>query len=97
MPVAASLVTGLKVLTNDFAFFRRNIKTTSNSSYLKGCTYDPDTAPLCPIFKFGKILELANVSFEEIAYQVTTPHALNLWFQFSKKCSLNILGDPDSS
>ncbi|XP_068749787.1 P2X purinoceptor 4-like isoform X2 [Montipora capricornis] len=47
----------------------RNIKTTSNSSYLKGCTYDPDTAPLCPIFKFGKILELANVSFEEIAYQ----------------------------
>ena len=43
---------------------------TTNKTYIKTCNYDPDTDPLCPIFKFGKILELAKVNFEDIAYQV---------------------------
>ncbi|KAJ7387280.1 extracellularly ATP-gated cation channel [Desmophyllum pertusum] len=46
----------------------RNIKA-ENKSYLQNCHYDPDTDHLCPIFKLGKVVELANVDFEEIAYQ----------------------------
>jgi len=46
----------------------RNIMT-DNKSYLTSCNYDSETDPLCPIFKFGKILELAKVNFEDIAYQ----------------------------
>ncbi|XP_078361024.1 P2X purinoceptor 4-like isoform X1 [Oculina patagonica] len=46
----------------------RNI-ITENATYLKTCSYDPDTDPLCPIFNLGKIVELAKVDFNDIAYQ----------------------------
>ncbi|XP_015780585.1 PREDICTED: P2X purinoceptor 4-like [Acropora digitifera] len=47
----------------------RNIKSAGNASYLKGCHYDPKTDPLCPIFKFDEMFELANIKFEDIAFQ----------------------------
>lgn len=64
-------------MLNDIIFFvcihlyqcRRNIQT-ENATYLKTCNYDRDTDPLCPIFKLGKIVELANVDFDDIAYKV---------------------------
>lgn len=46
----------------------RNIKTES-ASYLKNCNYDPHTDHLCPIFKLGKMVELAGVDFEDIAFK----------------------------
>ncbi|GFW89812.1 p2X purinoceptor 4 [Trichonephila clavipes] len=36
---------------------RRNIKDTSNSSYLKNCLFDPVDSPDCPIFRLGDIVE----------------------------------------
>lgn len=47
----------------------RNIQT-DNATYLKTCNYNPDTDLLCPIFKLGKIVELAHVDFDDIAYKV---------------------------
>ena len=32
----------------------------------------PETDPLCPIFQLGKIVELADVNFDEIAYKVSS-------------------------
>ena len=52
---------------------------TDNKSYLTSCNYDSETDPLCPIFKFGKILELAKVNFEDIAYQVIYPIILAVY------------------
>ncbi|XP_058963911.2 P2X purinoceptor 4-like isoform X1 [Pocillopora verrucosa] len=46
----------------------RNIMT-EDESYLRNCNYDPQTDHLCPIFKLGKIVELAHVNFEDIAFK----------------------------
>lgn len=43
---------------------------TEDESYLMNCNYDPQTDHLCPIFKLGKIVELAHVNFEDIAFKV---------------------------
>ena len=43
---------------------------TEDESYLRNCNYDPQTDHLCPIFKLGKIVELADVNFEDIAFKV---------------------------
>ena len=43
---------------------------TEDESYLRTCNYDPQTDHRCPIFKLGKIAELADVNFEDIAFKV---------------------------
>ena len=43
---------------------------TEDDSSLRKCNYDPQTDHLCPIFKLGKIVELARVNFEDIAFKV---------------------------
>ncbi|PRD32702.1 UNVERIFIED_CONTAM: P2X purinoceptor 4 [Trichonephila clavipes] len=43
--------------TEKDAFPLRNIKDTSNSSYLKNCLFDPVDSPDCPIFRLGDIVE----------------------------------------
>lgn len=43
---------------------------TEDESNLRNCNYDPQTDHLCPIFKLRKIVELARVNFEDIAYKV---------------------------
>lgn len=43
---------------------------TEDESYLGNCNYDPQTDHLCPIFKLEKIVELARVNFEDIAFKV---------------------------
>ena len=50
---------------------RRNIQS-NNKTYLTICNYDPETDPLCPIFQLGKIVELAGVNFDDIAYKVSS-------------------------
>ena len=50
---------------------RRNIQS-NNKTYLTICNYDPETDPLCPIFQLAKIVELADVNFNEIAYKVSS-------------------------
>ncbi|KAG8181809.1 hypothetical protein JTE90_001465 [Oedothorax gibbosus] len=41
---------------------RRNIKDTSNKTYLQNCVYDPVQSPDCPIFKLGDIVKWSGVS-----------------------------------
>ncbi|CAN8016786.1 unnamed protein product, partial [Ixodes persulcatus] len=44
-----------------------NIQASDNSTYLKYCRYNPDSDPLCPVFRLGDIVEEAEVNFEEVA------------------------------
>ncbi|GIY37258.1 p2X purinoceptor 4 [Caerostris darwini] len=39
---------------------RRNIKDTSDKSYLQNCLYDPEKAADCPIFRLGDIVRLSG-------------------------------------
>ncbi|XP_022108433.1 P2X purinoceptor 4-like isoform X2 [Acanthaster planci] len=52
-----------------FNFSKRNIRETAEKAYLRGCMYDPVNDPLCPIFKLGSIVEMANDTFENMAYK----------------------------
>lgn len=51
--------------------FRRNIKDTSNKTYLQNCIYDPIEAPDCPIFKLGDIVKWSGLEdYNSIALKV---------------------------
>ena len=49
---------------------RRNIPHDKNESYLKRCTYNPKTDPLCPIIKLGTIVKEAGEDYNKLAYKV---------------------------
>lgn len=38
-----------------------------DAAYINMCVYDPEKAPLCPIFKLGDIIKLSGFNFETIA------------------------------
>lgn len=38
-----------------------------DSVYINKCLYDPENAPLCPIFQLGDIVKLSGFNFETIA------------------------------
>lgn len=52
-------------------FFRSNLVEGIDASYINKCLYDPDAAPLCPIFKLGDIVKLSGFNFETIAKVVS--------------------------
>ena len=49
---------------------RRNIPPDKKESYLKSCTYNPKTDPLCPIIKLGTIVKEAGEDYNKLAYKV---------------------------
>ncbi|KAM7441494.1 extracellularly ATP-gated cation channel [Porites harrisoni] len=63
-----TLLTKNHVQFPKFGESTRNIQS-NNKTYLTICNYDPETDPLCPVFQLGKIVELAGVNFDEIAYK----------------------------
>lgn len=49
---------------------RRNIRDTSNSSYLKSCLYDPVSNQDCPVFRLGDIVKWSGEKdFDSVAFQ----------------------------
>lgn len=47
--------------------FRSNLVEGIDSVYISKCLYDPEDAPLCPIFQLGDIVKLSGFNFETIA------------------------------
>ncbi|KAG9354646.1 hypothetical protein JZ751_001359 [Albula glossodonta] len=52
-----------------FGFIRRNILPEMTEKYLKTCTFNRRTDPLCPIFRLGDIVQGAKEKFSEIAVE----------------------------
>ncbi|XP_020785901.1 P2X purinoceptor 1 isoform X3 [Boleophthalmus pectinirostris] len=50
-----------------FGVSRSNLVEGIDANYISKCLYDPDKAPLCPIFKMGDIVKLSGFNFETIA------------------------------
>ncbi|KAM8834683.1 P2X purinoceptor 5 isoform 2-T7 [Synchiropus picturatus] len=50
-----------------FEFFKSNVLDTTNDSYLKGCSYDPESHPYCPIFRLGDMVSWAGKDFQDLA------------------------------
>lgn len=52
-----------------FKALRNNLISFNDSSYLKGCLYNKDTDPLCPIFKLDDIISSCGDNYSRIGYQ----------------------------
>ncbi|XP_068188113.1 P2X purinoceptor 1 isoform X2 [Antennarius striatus] len=50
-----------------FGVTRSNLVEGVDASYISKCLFEPDAAPLCPIFKLGDIIKLSGFNFETIA------------------------------
>ncbi|XP_068601065.1 P2X purinoceptor 1 isoform X2 [Brachionichthys hirsutus] len=50
-----------------FGVTRSNLVEGVDMSYISKCLYEPDAAPLCPIFKLGDIIKRSGFNFETIA------------------------------
>lgn len=50
-----------------FDVVRSNLVEGIDQNYINNCVYHPKTAPLCPIFRLGDIVERSGFSFSEIA------------------------------
>eukprot|EP00066_Takifugu_rubripes_P027045 XP_011616311.1 PREDICTED: P2X purinoceptor 1 isoform X3 [Takifugu rubripes] len=50
-----------------FRVTRSNLVEGIDSVYINKCLYDPENAPLCPIFQLGDIVKLSGFNFETIA------------------------------
>ncbi|XP_037322114.2 P2X purinoceptor 5-like [Pungitius pungitius] len=50
-----------------FQFSKSNVKETTDESYLKGCRYDEELHPYCPIFRLGDITRRAGHNFQDMA------------------------------
>ncbi|KAK2828808.1 hypothetical protein Q5P01_019842 [Channa striata] len=50
-----------------FGVTRSNLVEGINAEYISKCLYDPNDAPLCPIFRLGDIVKLSGFSFGTIA------------------------------
>ncbi|XP_015908917.1 P2X purinoceptor 4 [Parasteatoda tepidariorum] len=84
---------------------RRNIKDTSNSSYLKTCLYDPVEYPDCPIFRLGDIVKWSGQeNYNDVAFKGGVIAVVIKWdcnLDFDKKyCfpkyEFNRLDDPEA-
>ncbi|XP_054715086.1 P2X purinoceptor 4-like [Uloborus diversus] len=68
---------------------RRNIKDTSNSSYLQSCHYDPDYNQECPVFRLGDIVRWSGQEdYNSIASQGGVIAVIIKWdcnLDFNKK------------
>uniref|UniRef100_A0A3B3QMZ8 P2X purinoceptor n=1 Tax=Paramormyrops kingsleyae TaxID=1676925 RepID=A0A3B3QMZ8_9TELE len=52
-----------------FNYFKRNILPEMTETYLKGCMYNRQKDPLCPIFRLGDIVKEAKENFTEMAVE----------------------------
>ncbi|XP_067350066.1 P2X purinoceptor 1 isoform X2 [Channa argus] len=52
-----------------FGVTRSNLVEGIDAGYISKCLYDPDTAPLCPIFRLGDIVSLSGFNFGKIAHE----------------------------
>ncbi|KAL4660337.1 P2X purinoceptor 4-like [Arapaima gigas] len=52
-----------------FSYIKRNILPNMNESYLKSCSYNRHSDPLCPIFRLGDIVQEAKENFTEMAVE----------------------------
>ncbi|XP_047462413.1 P2X purinoceptor 1 isoform X2 [Mugil cephalus] len=50
-----------------FDVTRSNLVEGIDAQYISKCLYDPNDAPLCPIFRLGDIVKLSGFNFETIA------------------------------
>ena len=52
--------------------FRRNIPDTTNSTFLKHCTFDPNTEEglFCPIFSLQQIVDMTGDNYDTLATEV---------------------------
>ncbi|KAK2828777.1 hypothetical protein Q5P01_019811 [Channa striata] len=50
-----------------FEFSKSNVLETSNSSYLKMCSYDRENDPYCPIFRLGDLVSWTGHDFQDMA------------------------------
>uniref|UniRef100_A0A8C7ICE0 P2X purinoceptor n=1 Tax=Oncorhynchus kisutch TaxID=8019 RepID=A0A8C7ICE0_ONCKI len=46
---------------------RCNLVEGIDNQYIKSCLYDPKTAPLCPIFRLGDLVQMSGFNFAAIA------------------------------
>ncbi|XP_064838483.1 P2X purinoceptor 1-like isoform X2 [Oncorhynchus masou masou] len=46
---------------------RCNLVEGIDNQYIKSCLYDPETAPLCPIFRLGDLVQMSGFNFAAIA------------------------------
>lgn len=51
-----------------------------DAGYISKCLHDPETAPLCPIFKLGDIVKLSGFNFETIARVVSVEKFVVLFY-----------------
>ncbi|XP_071790157.1 P2X purinoceptor 4-like [Asterias amurensis] len=72
-PVLREAANFTVMIKNSISFpefnFSKNIRETTQKSYLRSCRYDADSDPLCPIFRLGTMVEMANDTFENMAYR----------------------------
>ncbi|XP_029115542.1 P2X purinoceptor 7 [Scleropages formosus] len=52
-----------------FSYIKRNILPDMKESYLKSCTFNRRSDPLCPIFRLGDIVQEAKENFTEMAVE----------------------------
>lgn len=70
---------------------RRNILEDASSTYLKNCTYHPQTNQFCPVFRIGDIITQAGESFHKIGikgavFRISIKWNCNLDWDFLKYC-----------
>lgn len=53
-----------------FSRLRSNVLETSDSSYLKRCSYDSENHPYCPIFRIGDLVSWTGHDFQDMAVKV---------------------------
>lgn len=62
-----------------YSHFRSNVLETSDSSYLKRCSYDKDQHPYCPIFRVGDLVGWTGHDFQDMAVKVQVK-SVRSWF-----------------
>ncbi|XP_075871288.1 P2X purinoceptor 5-like isoform X2 [Nelusetta ayraudi] len=50
-----------------FQFSKSNVLETTDENYLKGCRYDEESAPYCPIFRLGDIVRGTGYRFQDMS------------------------------
>uniref|UniRef100_F6SNM7 Purinergic receptor P2X 6 n=1 Tax=Ornithorhynchus anatinus TaxID=9258 RepID=F6SNM7_ORNAN len=71
-----------------FNFSKSNMLETKESTYLKGCHYDPQSSPFCPIFRVQHMVEEAGETFGSLA-----PLGGAIGVQIDWDCDLDLASD----